>query len=199
MNLHSLVSPYVGAVNPLTPVLIRASTGHGSPQADGSVAPAYATPGAITASVAGSVLTVTAIASGVLQAGQQLADLTSALHPNTTITGQLTGSPGAAGTYSLNNSQTVSSETMTTSMTVLAQIQALSTSDLRQLDGVNLQNVMRTIYVSGDLSGVVRVLLKGGDLVTLSDGTVWLVTQVPEPWNLTANWTRALITLQNGS
>ena len=44
-----------------------------------------------------------------------------------------------------------------------------------------------------------RVLLKGGDLVTLSDGSVWLVTLVPEPWNLTAGWTRALITLQNGT
>jgi hypothetical protein len=82
---------------------------------------------------------------------------------------------------------------------ILAQIQALTTRDLRQMEGLNLQGEMRSIYVMGTLNGVVRVLLKGGDLVTFPDGTVWLVTLVPEPWSTTANWTKAVITLQDGA
>jgi hypothetical protein len=88
---------------------------------------------------------------------------------------------------------------MTTSLTVLAQIQALTTRDLRQMEGLNTQGEMRSIYVSGTLNGVVRVLLKGGDLVIFPDGTVWLVSLVPEPWSTTAGFTKAVITLQDGS
>ena len=82
---------------------------------------------------------------------------------------------------------------------ILAQIQALTTRDLRQAEGLNLQGEMRAIYVMGTLNGVVRVLLKGGDLVTFPDGTVWLVSLVPEPWSTTAGFTKAVITLQDGS
>lgn len=82
-------------------------------------------------------------------------------------------------------------------VTILAQIQALSGRDLRQLDGLNLNGTLKTIYVNGTLDGTERTSLKGGDLVTLPDSTVWLVTVVPEPWNLTAGWTKAVITEQN--
>lgn len=79
---------------------------------------------------------------------------------------------------------------------VLAQVQALSGRDLRQIEGLNLQGTLRSIYINGEIDGIVRVQLKGGDLITLPDCSVWLVTLIPEPWTTTAGWTKAIITLQ---
>lgn len=81
-------------------------------------------------------------------------------------------------------------------VTVLVQVQALSGRDLRQVEGLNLQGTLRSIYINGEIDGVVRVALKGGDLITLPDCSVWLVTLVPEPWTTTAGWTKAIMTLQ---
>jgi hypothetical protein len=200
MNLHGLASGYVGAVNPLIPVSVRTSTGPSSAtSASGQQLPGYATPGAITASISGTVLTVTAVASGALLPGVGLADTTSALLPGTTVTGQLTGSPGGMGTYSVSQSQTVASEAMTTSLALLGQIQPITWGDLQQMDGINLGGVRWKIYVNGELDGVVRPELKGGDLITISTGRhqgVWLVVQVLEQY---PDWCCAAITLQDGS
>lgn len=198
MNLHAVIGPIISAVNQMTPVTVRISVGTVT-NPDGSRTPAYETPGSLTGSVSGTTLTVTAVASGYLAAGQALADAGPSLLPGTTITDQIGGTPGGIGTYSINQPQTVASEAMTTSLTVLAQIQALTTRDLRQMEGLNTQGELRGIYVSGTLNGVVRVLLKGGDLVVFPDGTVWLVTLVPEPWSTTAGFTKAVITLQDGA
>jgi len=65
----------------------------------------------ITASIAGTTLTVTAIASGTLYLGQVLTG--SGVTAGTTIAEQLTGTPGGVGTYRLWQSQTVSSRTIT--------------------------------------------------------------------------------------
>lgn len=198
MNLHSIVAPYIGAVNPQVRVSIRVSTGPGTQNPDFTQNPGYATPGALTGSITGRVLTVSAVTAGVLQVGQQLAGVNV---PAGAYISSLGTGTGGVGTYNLNKAAAapVSSEAMTTALVILAQVQALSSRDLRQIEGLNLQGTLRSIYLNGALDGVVRVLLKGGDLVTLSDGSVWLVTLVPEPWNLTAGWTRALITLQNGT
>lgn len=66
----------------------------------------------ITASIAGTVLTVSAVAFGALAVGQALTDATNDIAPGTFITGFLTGT-GAAGTYLVGVSQTVASETVT--------------------------------------------------------------------------------------
>ncbi len=44
MNLHSIVAPYIGAVNPQIPVSIQVSTGPSAPGADGTVVPTYEDP-----------------------------------------------------------------------------------------------------------------------------------------------------------
>ncbi|QPF81674.1 hypothetical protein IC762_17775 [Bradyrhizobium genosp. L] len=198
MNLHSIVAPIIGAINPLIFVTVRKSVGPVT-NPDFTKTPGYATPGGLTASIAGNVLDVTAVASGLLQPGQTLADTSGNLQSNTLITAQLTGTPGGIGTYQVSVAQDVASEAMTTALVVQAQVQALSGRDLRQLEGLNLQGTLKSIYLNGDLAGAVRVSVKGGDLVTLPDGSVWLVTVVPEPWNLTAGWTHAVLTLQDGS
>lgn len=196
MNLNSIVRPIISAVNSQTLVDIRISTGAVT-QPNGSRVPGYATPGGITASIAGTVLTVSAIAAGILQPGQVLAGA-SPLTPNTGITGQLSGPVGGLGTYALTRSQAVPAQAMTTALLVSAQMQPLSAGDLRQIEGLNITGDKRAIYVNGDINGVIRVRLKGGDLVTLTDGSVWLVTNNLEGWDPTAGWSKALIVLQNG-
>lgn len=83
-----------------------------------------------------------------------------------------------------------------------AQLQALDGSTLRQMDGLNIQGVLRAIYLRGNLAGVIRPDSKGGDLVTIEPpapapfvGT-WLVVKVLETWPL---FTKAVVQYQNGN
>jgi len=83
-----------------------------------------------------------------------------------------------------------------------AQIQALDGSDLKQLEGLNIQGRIQAIYFRGVLAGVVRANSQGGDLVTIASpappqyvGT-WLVAKVLETW---PDWTKAAIVLQVNS
>lgn len=78
-----------------------------------------------------------------------------------------------------------------------AQIQALDSDDIKQLDGLNIQGVIRAIYLRGSLAGVIRPDQIGGDIVKRKNGTeLWLITKVLETW---PNWTKAVIILQNQS
>src|SRR5277367_134467 len=52
---------------------------------------------------------------------------------------------------------------------VQAQVQFESGS-LRQSEGLNLQGLDVTIFLNGDIRGLVRVKNKGGDLITIADG-----------------------------
>ena len=147
---------------------------------------------------ASTVLNVSAIASGVLQAGQTLADSSGELSIGTLITGQLSGTVGSTGLYSVSQQQTVAAEMITTSMTLVAQIQPLSAGDLRHMDMLNLQGSHRKFYIDTHIRGIVRVGLKGGDQLTTPDGNVWLVTQPVEQWNY-AGFSAVIATLQDGS
>ena len=85
-----------------------------------------------------------------------------------------------------------------------AQIQALDSSELKQLDGLNIQGAIRKIYLRGALAGVIRPDTKGGDLVTINSAPAvplalvgtWLVVKGLETWPL---WTCVAITKQGGS
>jgi len=71
-------------------------------------------PNVVTGSIAGTTMTVSAITSGVLAAGQSVSGANVA--SGTTIISQLTGAtPGGTGTYQVSVSQTVTSETLTMS------------------------------------------------------------------------------------
>lgn len=152
---------------------------------------------ACTVTSASTVLNVTGITAGVLQPGQTLAD-SGALDAGTMVTEFISGLRGGAGLYSISQQQTVASELMTTAMVIDAQIQALSGGDLRHMDALNLTGSHRNMYFNGVISGGVRVSLKGGDLITTRDNSVWLVTTSGEPWGLTAGWSRVIVTLQDG-
>ena len=64
----------------------------------------------LTGSISGTTLTVSQVKTGLITTGQSLFGL--GVSAETVITGQLSGSTGGAGTYSVNNSQTVASTSM---------------------------------------------------------------------------------------
>ncbi len=78
-------------------------------------------------------------------------------------------------------------------VTLLGQIQALTFRDIMQTNGLNLQGTRRAIYFNGDIEGLVRSQMKGGDLVTFPDGTVWLIAMALETW---PDWCKVVATLQ---
>jgi hypothetical protein len=126
MNLHGIVAPYVGAVNPLVRVVVSSSNGY-TVGADFKQVPAYDDP-----------------------------------------------------------------------VAVLAQVQPLSYKDLMQLEGINQNGVKWKLYVSGQIDGVVRPEMKGGDLIVIDSGPhqgTWLCAQVLEQF---PDWTCCAIVLQNG-
>ncbi|MCG2596563.1 hypothetical protein [Achromobacter insuavis] len=75
---------------------------------------------------------------------------------------------------------------------VQAQVQPLSAGDLKHLEAQNIQGVQRSVYLYGDIQGVVRPAEKGGDLLVFG-GQVWLVTVVFETW---PDWCKVGVTLQ---
>jgi hypothetical protein len=99
-------------------------------------------------------------------------------------------------TGSTTNADYSSTPTYDTVTGVWAQVQDLSADDLRQVEALNLQGSHKTIYLNGSVAGIVRDASEGGDLVTLPDGSIWLITKVVEQW---PDWCHAIMTLQNGS
>lgn len=124
MNLHSIVAPYVAAVNPWVTATLRRSTGY-TTNADGSRTPTYASARA-----------------------------------------------------------------------VWVQMQALQYNDIAQVDGLNLEGERRAFYLNGNWDGVERADNRGGDLITLADGSVWLVALVLENWAFADGWVKVAATRQ---
>ena len=73
-------------------------------------------------------------------------------------------------------------------------VQALQYNDIVQLDALSIQGERRKIYINGQVDGLVRVLNKGGDLITDPLGNVWLVVLVLEYW---PGWCSVAVTLQD--
>lgn len=87
-------------------------------------------------------------------------------------------------------------------MAITAQVQSLSGRDLQHPDFLNVQGVMRAVYLFGNAQGVVRIDAKGGDLLLFPEdatGTVrtWLVVAVLETWSPdTPGWCKVGVVLQ---
>ena len=80
---------------------------------------------------------------------------------------------------------------------VQAQVQPLQYNDLVMTDGMNLQGQRCKIYLQGDWNGIIRADQKGGDRLTLADGTRWLVVIQAENWGGADGWTAVVCTRQN--
>jgi len=76
---------------------------------------------------------------------------------------------------------------------VRCQVQSLQYNDILQLDALGIQGSKSKIYVNGQWQGIVRSDRRGGDLITMPDGKVYLVTLVLEDW---ADWCCVAVTLQ---
>ncbi len=116
----------------------------------------------------------------------------SAVNPNLPVLIRFSLPPGS-------NADGTASPDYSDPLPVLAQVQPLAGGDLRHVDALNLQGSHRVMYVNLKVRGAVRYELKGGDLVTLPDQSVWLVTQALEPFYDSAGWNKVLLTLQDGS
>jgi signal peptidase I len=82
---------------------------------------------------------------------------------------------------------------------VTAQVQPLSSGDIRQLDALNIQGAQKAVYLNGAVHTIDRVKKLGGDLIVFPDGTlpegnVWLTLASIEQW---ANWCKVAVVLQD--
>lgn len=80
-----------------------------------------------------------------------------------------------------------------------AQIQPVPTDQLGHLEQLNIQGVLRQVYLKGAVASAVREDGTGGDLLQfpeLSGGVMrtWLVMLVPEQW---PDWCLVIVRLQN--
>lgn len=75
---------------------------------------------------------------------------------------------------------------------VSVQLQALGYKDLQQIDGLNIQGVVKAAYVNGNFNGVNRPAQKGGDLLIIGADT-WLIVQPLEEW---PDWCKFVVSLQ---
>lgn len=83
------------------------------------------------------------------------------------------------------------------------QVQALSGSDKKAVNFMNLQTVLRSVYCYGNKQGVERVVQKGGDILQFrevpnprTDANPvrnWLVIKVVETW---PDWSKVVVSMQ---
>ena len=74
----------------------------------------------------------------------------------------------------------------------MIQKQELTQRELLQVDSINKQGVLCSIYVSGNYYGVLRASQLGGDLF-IFNGQTWKVVQVLEAW---PDWCKLAAVLQ---
>lgn len=86
------------------------------------------------------------------------------------------------------------------SVQVYAQIQPLPTQRLAQLENLNIQGVLRQVYLNGAVASAVREDGSGGDLLVFPEmpygaaPRTWLVVLVDEQWD---SWCKVVVQLQN--
>lgn len=77
---------------------------------------------------------------------------------------------------------------------VVAQVQALSKSDVAHLDALNLSTCERAAYVNGQMQAYDRLEQTGGDMLYF-EGRWWKIMAILEGWT-TAGWCRVALTGQ---
>lgn len=84
---------------------------------------------------------------------------------------------------------------------VVAQVQPLTTGDVRQMDALNIQGAEKAIFLNGAALAIVRVKQLGGDLVVFPDGTLpegntWKILANLEQWG-GRTWCKVAVVLQD--
>lgn len=103
--------------------------------------------------------------------------------------------------YTLNASgQQVA--TYAQAQTVQIQVQPPSGRDLQHMEFLNLQGVVRTVFLYSNPQAVDRINVQGGDLLQFPQFhgepiDNWLVTYVDQTWDVgLTGWTKLIVTLQ---
>ena len=101
-------------------------------------------------------------------------------------------------TYATNDTG-LSTPSYSALQSVCAQVQPLSTDRLAHLEQLNIQGVLRQVYLRGAVASAVRVDGTGGDLLQFPEVCggpmrVWLVVLVDEQW---PDWCSVTVRLQN--
>ena len=81
------------------------------------------------------------------------------------------------------------------------QVQAVTGKDLEHTNSLNIQGVLRTVYIYGNWAGVVRADQKGGDILKFpqvpgAPVQDWRVVMIKETW---PDWCAVVVALQNGT
>lgn len=111
-----------------------------------------------------------------------------------------TVNPHVSGTVQISTGYTTAGDgtqvpAYAPAVTRTMQVQPLSSRDIQHLASLNIQGSNTSIYIDGELNGIVREDRKGGDLITIA-GKVYLVTTVLENW---PDWTKVAAILQVSS
>lgn len=123
----------------------------------GNVGKAFAT---FTGSVTGTTLTVTGTPAGTIAIGAALVNTgATGIADGTLILAQISGSPGGAGTYTVNNSQSVSSEAMTATGYTL---DTGAGCDMDSVQATNMSGPVVEAFVQNHTQSVVLPGLTGG-------------------------------------
>jgi hypothetical protein len=72
------------------------------------------------------------------------------------------------------------------------QVQPMSSDELKQVEGLNIQGNKTAIYLRGNWNGVVRVDRQGGDLFKFA-GKTWLASVALENW---PDWSKIMVVEQ---
>lgn len=120
-----------------------------------------------------------------------VAPIIAAVNPNQ----QVQIATGTGSTTALDGTRTPSYSIQS----VPAQIQALTSPELRMVDNLNVQGDVRAVYFYGDVTGLLRASQVNGTLVKFADGSVWMVFVEFEPWGTTAGWSKVGVNRQQAS
>lgn len=110
--------------------------------------------------------------------------------------------PTILGTLKVSTGNTTNADfsrtpTYATYANIPMQVQALSGEEIRHVDALNIQGVVRSVWMNGNVEGLDRAAGKGGDLLVFN-GQTWLVVAVSETWDA-SGWCHVIVKLQDGS
>jgi hypothetical protein len=86
-------------------------------------------------------------------------------------------------------------------VTLIGQVQPLTTGDIKHFDFLNSQGIHRAVYLYGDIRAIVRSAKLGGDLLKFPQFSgapveTWVVSAVDETYSPNGDWCRVIVTLQ---
>ena len=82
-------------------------------------------------------------------------------------------------------------------MTCKADIQPVSSEDIKFINNYNQSSIYKSFYVSMEVHGINRPLAKSGDVVTWN-GQTYYVVSLKEDWYETCGWNHFIGVLQLG-